>query len=70
MRNTACVLVGFALTALEALAAAQPEIGARVVKVLRVDGALFKDLNRTGRWTSTRTGAGLWPSGWPTSSPR
>src|SRR6185503_1688257 len=48
MRNTACVLVGFALTALEALAAAQPEIGARVVKVLRVDGALFKDLNKNG----------------------
>ena len=48
MRNTACLLGGFALTALEALAAAQPEIGARVVKVLRVDGALFKDLNKNG----------------------
>src|SRR5687768_7472085 len=25
-----------------------PEIGARVVRVLRVDGALFKDLNKNG----------------------
>jgi beta-glucosidase len=29
--------------------AAPPEIGARVVKVLRVDGRLFKDLNKNGR---------------------
>lgn len=27
----------------------QPELGSRVVKVLRVDGALFKDLNKNGQ---------------------
>lgn len=30
-------------------APAQPELGARVVKILRVDGALFKDLNKNGQ---------------------
>jgi beta-glucosidase len=30
-------------------APAQPELGARVVELLRVDGALFKDLNKNGR---------------------
>lgn len=34
-------LVGFAQT--------QPELGARVVKMLRVDGLLFKDLNKNGQ---------------------
>jgi beta-glucosidase len=46
-------LIAFALaaatTAPSDTSSPQPEIGARVVKVLRVDGALFRDLNKNGR---------------------
>ena len=41
-----CVAVPPALLAGET--PPQPELGARVVKLLRVDGALFKDLNKNG----------------------
>ena len=44
----AWVLVASALHAAESPSRSQPVIGARVVEVLRVDGALFKDLNKNG----------------------
>jgi beta-glucosidase len=44
------LLVGVASGSLRAAEpAAQPEIGARVAEVLRVDGLLFKDLNKNGK---------------------
>ncbi len=46
-------LLAFALAAATIapsdISPSQPEIGARVVRVLRVDGALFRDLNKNGR---------------------
>ena len=41
-----CIAASPALLAGEA--PPQPELGTRVVKLLRVDGALFKDLNKNG----------------------
>lgn len=50
---TAIGLLLFGLTSgagqVAAAVPSQPEIGARVVKVLHVDGMLFKDLNKNGR---------------------
>ncbi len=56
-RRATAYRIGLVLCSLAPAAAAlataggpsPPEIGARVVKVLRVDGALFKDLNKNGR---------------------
>ncbi len=54
MRSTAAVSgVGLLLSGMVASSQTprppQPEIGARVVEVLRLDGLLFKDLNKNGR---------------------
>ena len=43
-----CALAASMVTAGDTSSPAPPEIGARVVKLLRVDGALFKDLNKNG----------------------
>ena len=48
----------------------QPVLGTRTVKVLEVGGLKFKDLNKNGNSTRTRTGASRWTRGSTTSCRR
>ncbi len=48
MKNKFCLMMTMALT-LSGFAQTQPELGSRVAKTLRVDGLLFKDLNKNDK---------------------
>ncbi len=49
MKKTTCLMMILIALTLTGLAQTQPELGTRVAEVLRVDGLLFKDLNKNDK---------------------